>query len=154
MEALVIPDPDWRERLAHAVDTLGAPVLTVMDDDGYPVPFRTGRGHIHPSGVRLGLPPSMPVTPRGRACLTFHTLGMRGGTMLSNENITFIGDVHGEDGSILFQVERSLPGVDFKTSLKGFLTLIRVIGGFKKRLEVEAERRGQPVPALRYPGEY
>ncbi len=153
-QQLVIPDPDWRENMAYAVGKLGAPVLTVVDDEGFPVPFRTGVGHTDPSGVRLELLPSMPVTASGRACLTFHTLNMRKGTMLSNENMTFIGDVRGDDRSVLFKVERSLPGVDFKASLKGFLTLIRVIQGFKKRLEVEAERRGQPVPKLRFPGEY
>jgi hypothetical protein len=133
---------------------MGAPVLTIVDDEGYPVPFRTGGAKIEPSGVRLELLSTMPVTPSGRACLTFHTLGMRNGTMLSNENITFIGDVIGDARSTLFLVERLLPGVDFRTSLKGFLTLIRVIQGFKTRLEIEAERRGQPVPVLRFPGEY
>jgi hypothetical protein len=53
----------------------------------------------------------------------------------------------------VFDVERELPGVDFKTNVKGFLNLIRVIQGFKQRLEVEAERRGQPVPVIRFPGE-
>lgn len=151
---LVIPDQDWRETMAHAVQSLGTPVLTVVDDDGYPVPFRTGVRSLDPSGVRLELLPSMPVIPRGRACLTFHTLGVHGGAMLSNENITFIGDVSSDDHSALFRVERSIPSVDFKTSLKGFLNLLRVIGGFRKRLEDEAKRRGQPVPMLRYPGEY
>lgn len=153
-QQLVRPEPDWRGRLAHAVETLGNPVLTVVDDDGYPVPFRSRVKYLDPSGVRLECLPYMPATPQGRACLTFHTLGMSKGTMLSNENITFIGDVHGDDHSALFEVERSLPGVDFITSLGGFINLIRVIQGFKTRLEVEAERRGQPVPTIRYPGEY
>jgi hypothetical protein len=78
---------------------------------------------------------------------------MSGGTMLSNENLTFIGEVSGDERSAVFDVERELPGVDFKTNVKGFLNLIRVIQGFKQRLEVEAERRGQPVPVIRFPGE-
>jgi hypothetical protein len=151
---LVVPNPDCDGTIASALERLGAPVLTVSDEGGYPVPFRTRAGFIESSGLRLELLPSMPVTPRGRACLTFHTLGMSGSTMLSNENITLIGEVNGDDRSALFRVERALPGVDFKTSLKGFVNLIRVIQGFKTRLEAEAERRGQPVPTLRLPGEY
>jgi hypothetical protein len=73
---------------------------------------------------------------------------------VSNENLTFIGEVSGDDNSIMFKVERSLQGVSFKMSIKGIYTLIRIILGFRKRLEAEASRRGQPVPAVRFPGEY
>jgi hypothetical protein len=150
---LVSPERDWRERVAFAVGALGPPILTVVDGDGYPVPFRSRKAFIGETAVHLELQPSMPVTPDGRACLTFHTLGMSGSTMFSNENLTFIGEVSGDERSAVFDVERELPGVDFKTNVKGFLNLIRVIQGFKQRLEVEADRRGQPVPVIRFPGE-
>lgn len=150
---LVERNPNWRERVVYAVRSLRPPILTVVDNEGYPVPFRTRKASLEDSAVRLELLPSMPVTVGGRACLTFHTLGMSGGTMLSNENLTFIGEVSGDERSALFKVERELPGVDFKSSLKGFLNLIRVIKGFNQRLEVEAQRRGQSVPVIRFPGE-
>jgi hypothetical protein len=73
--------------------------------------------------------------------------------MVSNENLTFIGEVDGSQDEGFFKVERSLQGVSFKTNLKGILTLVRIMFGFRKRLEIEASRRGQPVPAVRFPGE-
>lgn len=153
-QTLVTPNADWREDIAYALEKLGPPVLTVVDGEGYPVPFRTKSGFLEPEGVRLQLLPAMPTVAQGRACLTFHTLGMKNGAMVSNENLTFIGEVSGDDNSIMFKVERSLQGVSFKMSIKGIYTLIRIILGFRKRLEAEASRRGQPVPAVRFPGEY
>jgi hypothetical protein len=153
-QTLVTPKADWREDIAYALEKLGPPVLTVVDGEGYPVPFRTKNGILEPDGVRLNLLPVMPTSARGRACLTFHTLAMNNGMMVSNENLTFIGDVDGRQDEVLFKVERSLQGVSFKMSMKGILELIRVIRGFRSRLEAEAFRRGQPVPAVRFPGEY
>jgi hypothetical protein len=152
--ALVTPNEDWREDLSYAVENLGSPVLTVVDRDGYPVPFRTNSGLFEPDGVRLSLLSSMPTPAQGRACLTFHTVGMQNGTMVSNENLTFIGEVSGSHGDVLFKVVRPLQGVSFKMSINGIYTLIRIILGFRNRLEAEASRRGQPVPAVRFPGEY
>jgi hypothetical protein len=151
---LVRPNKDWRADLAHAAETLGDPILTVVDNDGYPVPFRTRGGSLEPDGIRLHLLPAMPAVPQGRACLTFHTMGMKNGAMISNENLTFLGDVDGNNGEALFKVERSIQGVSFKMSLMGIINLIRIIMGFKERLDPEASRRGQPVPVIRFPGEY
>jgi hypothetical protein len=151
---LLIPKTDWREDLTYALEKLGAPVLTVVDGDGYPVPFRTRFGSLDPSGVRLELLPSMPVNARGRACLTFHTVGVKNGSMISNENMTFIGEVDADKDGVLFKVERALPGVSLKTNPKGILTIMRVMLGFRKRLEIEASRRGQSVPLVRLPDEY
>lgn len=73
--------------------------------------------------------------------------------MISNDNMTFLGSVSRRDGGALFAVERRLPGVSFKLNPGGLLTLIRVIVGLRKRLAVEAARRGQPVPVVRLPDE-
>jgi hypothetical protein len=133
---------------------LGPPVLTVVDGDGYPVPFRTECGILHPEGIELKLLPAMPVFTQGRACLSFHTIKVKNGSMVANENLTFIGEVRGDRNDALFKVERQIQGVSFKTDLKGILSLTRIMLGFRKRLEAEASRRGQPVPAIRFPGEY
>jgi hypothetical protein len=153
-KVLVTPNADWREDIAYALHELGPPVLTVVDGEGYPVPFRTKSGFLEAEDVRLKLLPAMPTVAQGRACLTFHALGMTNGTMVSNENLTFIGEVDGRQDEVLFKVERILPGINFKISIKGIVELIRVIRGFRNRLEAEASRRGQPVPVVRFPSEY
>lgn len=142
---------DWHRDLAHALDHLGPPVLTVVDTDGYPVPFRVRRTTPTSRGVLLDLHPAAPAAPAGRACLTFHTIGMARGSMLSNENMTFLGHLTREGGHVWFVAERQLPGVSFKLNPGGMVTLIRVILGFRKRLAIEAARRGQPVPVVRLP---
>lgn len=151
---LIIPASDWRKDLSHAIDVLGTPVLTVVDRDGYPVPFRVKDASQGSDGVQLDPFPAMPAEPEGRACLTFHTIRVVSGSMVSNENMTFLGKVSRTNGDVLFAVERRLPGVSFKLNPSGLFTLIRVMLGFRKRLAIEAARRGQPVPIVRLPDEY
>ena len=140
---------DWRKDMAYAFDKLGSPVLTVVDEEGYPVPFRVQSGSLQSDGVILEISPAMPTNARGRACLTFHTLKMNKVEMVSNENRSFIGTLS-EDGGF-FKVKRQLPSSEMKVDLKGVLTFISVIRQMGKRLEPEATRRGQPVPTLRFP---
>lgn len=150
---LVTPSTDWRSDIGYAIDTLGPPVLTVVDDEGYPVPFRVREASLRPEGVQLRLLPAMPAQPEGRACLTFHTIAVKDGSMVSNENMAFLGEVSGNDGTALFRVERRVPDVSLKLNPRGIATVIKVMLGFRKRLEIEAARRGQPVPAVRLPDE-
>ena len=151
---LINPSSDWRSNISYAFDVLGTPVLTVPDNDGYPVPFRVKEASLRSDGVHLDLLPAMPAEPDGRACLTFHTIKVKDGSMVANENMTFLGSVSRNEGGALFTVERQLPGVSFKLNPSGLLTLIRVMLGFRKRLAIEAARRDQPVPKVRLPGEY
>ncbi len=151
---LIIPSSDWRSDLSYALDVLGTPILTVVDDDGYPVPFRVKEASQHSDGVHLDPLPAMPAEPEGRACLTFHTIKVKDGSMVSNENMTFLGSLSTKGEGALFAVERQLPGVSFKLNPSGLLTLIRVMLGFRKRLAIEAARRDQPVPIVRLPDEY
>jgi hypothetical protein len=152
--ALVTPNTDWREDIAYALEKLGPPLLTVVDENRYPVPFRTQSAFLRSEDIGLRLLPATPVPAQGRACLTFHTVKVKNGSMVANENLTFIGDVDGDQTEAHFKVERQIQGVSFKTDLKGILSLTRIMLGFRKRLEAEASRRGQPVPAIRFPGEY
>jgi len=148
---LVDPPTDWRKDIAYAFDRLGTPIITVVDEDGYPVPFRARGGSLGADGVHLDLLSAMPVDARGRACLTFHTLKVQKGEMVSNENMSFIGEVSGDGGDALFKVERCLPIFSFRRDPAGVVTLILGIFRMGKRLEVEAARRGQSVPAVRKP---
>lgn len=71
--------------------------------------------------------------------------------MVFNENMTFLGHVSGEHGSAQFTVEQRLPGINFSLGPGGMLTFMKQMLGFRKRLPVEAARRGQPVPVVRLP---
>jgi hypothetical protein len=148
---LVDPSKDWRKDITYAFDRLGAPIITVVDEDGYPVPFRARGGSMRADSVHLDLPASMPVDARGRACLTFHTLKVQKGEMVSNENMSFVGEVSGDGEDVLFKVERCLPIFSFRRDPAGVVTLISGIVNMRKRLEVEATRRGQTVPKINLP---
>jgi len=79
---------------------------------------------------------------------------MMAGSMVSNDNMTFIGRVTRDADGALFAVERQLVGVRARLSPGGVLALMRLMLGFRGRLAVEAGRRGQPVPIVRFPDEY
>ena len=123
----------------------------MVDGEGYPVPFRVRGGSLGSDGVHLNLIPAMPVDARGRACLTFHTIQVKNGSMVSNENMSFLGEVTKDEDGALFKVERQLPGISMKVTPKGMLKVIQVMLACRKRLEAEAARRGQPVPKVRLP---
>ena len=139
---------DWRKDMAYAFDKLGTPVLTVVDDEGYPVPFRVKRGSIELDGVRLELLPAMPTDSRGRACLTFHTLKVVNGEMVSYDNKSYIGTLSKD--SFLFKVKRQLGSHEMTSDLKGMIWFIRSTLRLEKRLTIEASRRRQPVPKIRF----
>ncbi len=143
---------DWRKDIAYAFDKLGSPVLTVVDEEGYPVPFRVLGGFLDSDGVKVELSPAMPTDARGRACLTFHTLEVINGEMVSYDNKSFIGTLS-EDG-VLFKVKRQLGSHDMTSDLRGTLWFMRSTLRLEKRINVEAARRGQPLPKIRFPGQY
>jgi hypothetical protein len=149
----IIPSPNgWRKNLEHALDNLGTPILTVVDEEGYPVPFRVRNSSLHREGVDLELLSAMPTKVKGRSCLTFHTIQLKNGEAVSNENLSFIGDVSGDKVKAIFKIERQLTSASFKSGPKGWVLLSRVFRNGGRRLEVEASRRGQPVPVIRLIG--
>lgn len=149
---LVTPSANWQKGIAYAFDKLGIPVLTVVDEAGYPVPFRVRSSSLKTNGAHLELPSAMPAEPKGRACLTFHAVTVKDGQQVSNENMSFLGDLSKDGEGVLFSVERQLPSFSAKLdSLKGYLNYFAIIRRTAKRAKVEAARRGQPVPSLRLP---
>jgi hypothetical protein len=139
---------DWREGAAYAVQNLGIPVLTVVDEDGYPVSFRVKGSTLVSDGFELTIGKGIPTKATGKACLTFHT---HPEVFTGQENIVFLGEMH-ENG--LFKVERR-PG-DWSLPPKGIGALTSFFASglkLRPRLKAEAERRGQPVPKVRLPGD-
>ena len=146
---VVTPSSDWRQEIAYAFNRLGSPILTVVDRAGYPVQFRARSGVLQSDGVRLDLPPAMPAEAKGGACLTFHTIQVKNGEMVANENRHFIGDIIQDGAAALFRVERQLPSLSAKFNGPGdVLSYIRLIRASRKRAKAEAARRGQPMPKI------
>jgi len=71
--------------------------------------------------------------------------------MISNENMSFIGELSGDGGEALFKVERCLPIFSFRRDPAGVVSLVSGIFRMGKRLEVEAQCRGQAVPKINLP---
>ena len=138
---------DWHSRASYVLEQFGAPTLTVMAPDGFPVPVPCRRAVLVPGGFTLDLPESSPVAAAGGACLGFDR--MDGGTSFKGqENAVFTGSVEAATGR--FAVERLLP--DFSLPSHGFAKYRNFLNARRRlsgRLASECARRGQPVPEIR-----
>jgi hypothetical protein len=138
----------WQDRAAYALRELGAPVLTVVDRDGFPVPFRTSRVTSTEEGFELELPRGRPSPVAGPACLTFHRHDRR---FSSEENATFVGTVTASGfGTAHFTVERALGDLSVPGSWpRRVWAVLTARSRLDPRLQGEVERRGQAVPVIR-----
>jgi hypothetical protein len=144
------PVPNPFERARRAARRMGAPVLTVVDGEGYPVPIPTTSCRLSGDTFHLRLPAGAPVEPIGPACLTFqrHTPDFN-----DYENAVFVGHSAVRDsGEIAFRIERALPDISLTGSrarrIRDFASSRRKLKG---RARAEAARRGQRPPAVEIP---
>ena len=139
------PPRDWRAVARHAAAHLEQRDLSWVGEDGFPLAVPVLAVEEQPDGfsVRVGAHP--PASPRGPACLTFHTHPT---AFTNQENHTFVGEVS-ESG--VFRVERLLGDVSLTGNKLG-MTLGFLAKGrrLSPRLKAEAARRRQPVPAIRF----
>lgn len=143
------PSSEWRSGAEYAAKSLGKPVLTIVDTDGYPVPFRTQGASLTSDGFHLRLFPTMPTPAQGKACLMFHQYEEK---LTSQESKAFVGEVSGDAESALFKVDRGLSGFSMKGSqLRIMLLMLKLRRQLAPRLKAEARRRGQPVPKTHLP---
>lgn len=138
---------DLPTRLAEAL-TLGMPVVTTTEADGWPLPVRVRDvRRLGPTALELVPPPGITVVG-GPVCLTFHRHPER---FDRQDNAVFVGTAAALDsGHVLVEVERalgdfSLPG----GRIRRLLALVRARRQLRPRLFAEAGRRGQPVPTVR-----
>lgn len=142
---------DFRSGLAYSVTNLGDPVVTVLDDAGYPIPSRM-------IGVRLEgdelvcVAPRHSVAPlRGKVCVTFHAHPER---FTSQENLVFVGEAIPTESGARVHVERQIGSFTLGRSV---IDTARSVFGHAKdlhsRAKAEAARRGQPLPLIRMRGE-
>jgi hypothetical protein len=143
---------EWRPRAAHAARALGVPVLTTVDEEGFPLPVRARAVAPDPEGFQLTLPAGLSLPGAGQrnpACLTFHTHDEE---FTGQENATFVGEIEPDGDGARFRVERcladwSLPGSRLQRSWS-FLSAGRRL---RRTVVAEAARRGQQVPEVRLP---
>lgn len=139
------PPADWRP-FADRTDRLGAPVLTAVGEDGWPLPVRCRSAQRTLDGYLLR-PPAGVSLAAGPACLTAHTYS---DVMDSQENVVLVGTLEPADGGLVhLRVERALADWSIVGSkfgrMAGFITKGRKL---RPRLEIEAGRRGQKVPRI------
>jgi hypothetical protein len=143
------PPQRWQEIAARALRELPFTDLTVVGDDGFPICVPVATGRMDGADVPLTIGAGAPELPQGAACLTVHSHDER---FTTQENHTLMGTFARSDAGPCLRVERAL--ADW--SLTGN-RLQRGVGFLRKgrrlapRLQAEAERRGQPVPAVRLP---
>jgi hypothetical protein len=149
-KSLNTPLTGWRSEAEYAVNSLGKPVLTVVDADGFPVPFRTQHASTTGDGFHLELFPQTPAPARGKASLCFH---LHDEKFSWNENKTFVGEVTGDADTAFFKVDRLLAGQSLKkgSQISVMLNMLKLRRQLAPRLKPEAQRRGQPVPKIRMP---
>lgn len=127
--------PAWQQRswqdLAEIALKQGLPAhLTLLDDEGFPIPIRVQHYRKHADGIAVSVPRGAP-WQEGKATLSF----------IGKE--VFVGDARREGEETILQVERALPilpTVDDQGGRKEEMPKL------KQRLLDELARRGQLPP--------
>jgi hypothetical protein len=138
------PTSDWRVRAAGAPERLGPPVVTTVDDDGWPAPWRAVAVEATAEGYRVQVPAGVDVRP-GPAFVTFHE---HGEVFDGQENIGLAGRIVAVDGTTAqVAVDRAL--ADFGISrnpLRSAVAMLRVGRALRPRLARECARRDVRPP--------
>ena len=139
---------EWRSGAKYAVRSLGKPVLTVVGAGGYPTPFPTKHASLSSDGFELQLFSTIPAPAQGKACLTFHHYV---GKLTLQQNEIFVGSVSGDVERASFKVDHRLEPFSMnKPQLQIMIDMLKLRRRLLPRLKVEARRRGQPVPKVRF----
>lgn len=124
-------------------------VLTMKGGDGYPYQLRTRTEMTDEGTVRLARAPAV-----GPAALTLHYLSLGG---VRFDALMARGEVQGSDGNKVFLPHRVVGTferpAEHTLPLLGIfpISLIPRVVSLRRRLRVELERRGAPMPKLRIP---
>jgi hypothetical protein len=128
----------WRERACEVLSLDSRPHLTLVDGQGFPLPFRVRHAELDDEGFVLDVPRGAPwPAVQGPASLCFAIFAI------------FVGRVASEGDRTRFVVERVLPDHPLvRTPQEIFAPSETVRRGLTERLERELERRGQQMPLL------
>jgi hypothetical protein len=146
------PPIGWMENAQYALAHLSHRDISFTDGSGAPLVLPAVDVKAHPQGFELQLPKGVELAGQTPACMTFHD---HPEVFTGQENRTFTGEATPTPEGVAFKVEKaiadwSLPGNRVRMAA-GFLSKGRKLA---PRLAREAERRGQPIPKVRFPGEY
>jgi hypothetical protein len=131
------PVRPWIERAKELLAQGIGSHLTLADDDGFPLPFRTRAATIADYGFELDVPAGAPWELRGSATLCFAGL------------TTFVGEVGRTDRGVRFVVQRTLPELPLvKDPREVFDPAPATRATLMERLQKELGRRGQAIPNI------
>jgi hypothetical protein len=131
------PIHSWRPRAEEMLKLGFNAHLTLLDDEGFPLPIRVRSIHIVDEGFELIVPAGAPWTIQGQATLCFIGLS------------TFVGTVQLNGNIAQFIVERMLPVIPtMQDSSEIWTPSDSTYEGLMGRLEEELTRRGQPIPSI------
>lgn len=128
------PEMDnWRARAEEVTSTFPPPHLTVIDADGFPLPFRTTSAHPTSEGFSIEIPSGAPWSAQGPASLCF------------SGRATFVGRLD----AWKFVVTRMIPELPLvEDTNEIFDPAPSVRSALVERLTTELGRRGQAVPTM------
>ena len=147
LPARTVPQADWRP-FADRAERLGAPVVTVVGEDGWPLAVRSRGAERTADGFTVELPAGV-TAGSGPACLTFHWFAPG---MVQQENVVLLGVAEPRaDGRVHVRVERALEdwSITEGSKLGRALGFMRKGTALRERITAEAARRGQPAPRVR-----
>jgi hypothetical protein len=122
----------WQQRAQMVIQRFPAPIVTLENRDGFPIPFPTRSAELTSDGFLLTLPKYRPWDPAGPASLSFGAYA------------TFVGKLESIADGLLFRVERligNLPSVFDNSTPEA--------AAMAERLALELALRGQKMPEIR-----
>jgi hypothetical protein len=127
----------WRNLAEQALGRKAAGHVSLIDDEGFPLPIRARSIALTGAGFTLDLPRGIPWLAAGKACLTF------GGIE------TFLGEARIADGQVLMTVERTLPVFPMTQDMTQLWEPTPdTRAQLMRRLGEEVARRNQPIPTV------
>lgn len=127
------PQKPWSELAENVLAQTIPGHLTLLDDEGFPLPLRIKSCKQHADGFSLNVPAAAPWS-EGQATLSFFGKEV------------FVGNVVKQGDESIFRVERALPILPMMDDRTGMSP--EVLAQLTARLEEEAARRGQPIPVV------
>jgi hypothetical protein len=131
------PIRPWEERAREVLGHGLHAHLTLLDDEGFPMPIRARSVRQTDEGFELDVPAGVPWKLRGKGSLCF--VGVA----------TFIGEVRMSSAGALFAVERVLPTLPTVADPRELWAPSETTrSALMGRLEAELQRRGLSVPTI------
>jgi len=131
------PQPQWREWAATFLERNVKGCLTMLDEEGYPLPIRARGVKLVDDGFALDMPACGPWAGEGRATLDFEGRG------------TFVGHAVVAGPRTHLRVERILPVLPLvRNPVEVWLPEPDTKAQLVARLQHELDRRGLPIPTI------